>query len=194
MKGSTKYFLAAMLAAGVGGAQASMVSLNGPSNVWVSDAAATPFTHTFDLSAVTFSASSDFQLELTYSNVASAWWAGWSEQWDVVVDGDSVGSLSNTSIHGTCWVNGCDHTEASTVYDLLSPAAGSTAVTFSFAENTTAGLLGVGPEPDGFRLISATLNISDASQTAVPLPAAAWLFGSALVGMMGLGARRKMKA
>lgn len=42
---------------------------------------------------------------------------------------------------------------------------------------------------DGPRDVSHVAEVA----SAVPLPAAAWLFGSALLGMLGLGARRKMK-
>ncbi len=40
---------------------------------------------------------------------------------------------------------------------------------------------------DGFKIKSVTVG-------AVPLPAAAWLFGSALLGMVGFGARRRLTA
>lgn len=43
-----------------------------------------------------------------------------------------------------------------------------------------------GPVPGG-----GTLRWDDASLTAVPVPAAAWLFGSALMGLMGISRRRK---
>lgn len=51
------------------------------------------------------------------------------------------------------------------------------------------------PRPTGFIAIgNTTFRVNQLNVSPVPLPAAAWLFGSALMGMVGIARRRKVTA
>jgi len=55
------------------------------------------------------------------------------------------------------------------------------------------GALQVIPGADGEE-VPLTLTVNDASPSAVPIPAAVWLFGSGIAGFIGLGRRKKTLA
>lgn len=50
----------------------------------------------------------------------------------------------------------------------------------------------IGDRDDKFKISSMTVS-TPSTPSAVPIPAAVWLFGSALVGMVGIGRRRQIK-
>jgi hypothetical protein len=77
--------------------------------------------------------------------------------------------------------------------ELLTDAGGVVALTNATREGCTAGSPFGGSRCDAFAqtgwsrmLVSGTVSVS-----AVPVPAAVWLFGTALMGIVGFGKRRK---
>jgi hypothetical protein len=80
----------------------------------------------------------------------------------------------------------------------LTPADGSATPGFYEAFNVGLGLSVYGEDADGNELEADIYQFytdcgdasCDFSRTVVPIPAAAWLFGSAMVGLVGLARRR----
>ncbi len=52
--------------------------------------------------------------------------------------------------------------------------------------------LGITGTTPGAGTWKSLISVNDVAPTATPLPAAAWLFGSAMVGLLGLGRRRQI--
>lgn len=89
----------------------------------------------------------------------------------------------------TCYTYGPIYTNTSGyngVFDIMQALTGS-----GLAAVTSTGMLNfTGSVTGSLNLNSATLTI-DVTPNPVPLPAALWLFGSGLVGLVGIGARRR---
>lgn len=58
------------------------------------------------------------------------------------------------------------------------------------ANGTNYGLFGLGGNSNGYSRYELTYEVASVEVSPVPLPAAAWLFGSALLGLVGVGRRR----
>ena len=75
-----------------------------------------------------------------------------------------------------------------------NPGGNGTATTFMFSstDNDSDGTLGVPMAENGpFAFNNANFSVKG-ELTAVPIPAAAWLFGSGLIGLVGVARRRKV--
>jgi hypothetical protein len=216
MKTSTSILLAATLLSGVGSAQASSFTFThdyglgkfvpggtdtlGSDFVEVSDQSTERFNDSFDLSGLIMDNSTVFELSLTYSDTDNRNVYGISpEEWAARVQGDdkSAGADDDDEIFVLDRVGSSDVTSVFTLDasdDVAPKNAFQTTLSnekfeFWFADGIS--WIG-GAGPNEFKLYSATLEVSGAS--VVPIPAAAWLFGSALVGMAGLGYRRSRQA
>jgi hypothetical protein len=219
MKTSVSILLSAALIAGVGSAQASVVTFthdygNGKYNpggtdplgadyVEVRDYSEGRFSDSLDLSSLVMDNSTVFQLELTYSHTKNrncVLFICSLEDWAARVQGDdkSAGADDDDEIFvldrvGSSAVTSVFTLDASD--DVAPENAFQTTLSnkkFEFWFADGGNLLGGGVGSNEFKLYSASLQVSGA--TVVPLPAAAWLFGSALVGMAGLGYRRSRQA
>jgi len=61
---------------------------------------------------------------------------------------------------------------------------------YSIASDTATNSVRVDTKLPGQFTLSADGNVTNVAASAVPLPAAAWLFGSGLLGLVGIGRRR----
>jgi hypothetical protein len=219
MKPSTSILLAATLVAGAGSAHANSIEFTHDYGLWtfdpgggdtletdyvsVSTQSDGRFNDSFDLSGLIMDNETVFELHLTYNNTdekSCFIWCWPAEDWRVRVQGknslsseddkffdlEKTGDKKTTSVftldsnsdeeYGFLWNkkerNAFEQTLETEIFE------------FWFSDN--------GDHPNDFNLYSATLKITGAS--VVPIPAAAWLFGSALVGMAGLGYRRSRQA
>jgi hypothetical protein len=103
-------------------------------------------------------------------------------------------TTGQTSYNGTAPAPGSTFQQAGTTFDGTSGLLKLTAFSPTFNVNIYIDLLFAG---DGTGTLNASTDfLGDAQGTfavasAVPVPAAAWLFGSALVGLAGVGRSRK---
>lgn len=68
----------------------------------------------------------------------------------------------------------------------------STVYTLSSSDDNVDGTLGIPMAPGGpFAAFNANFNVKGIELTPVPVPAAVWLFGSGLLGLVGVARRRK---
>ena len=100
-------------------------------------------------------------------------------------DSSALGQISFGKGAPTSWVsasyaNGASLGTASTMYLLATNGTGASGVSNSYIGGTLD--------------VSKTGVITVSNGAPVPLPAAVWLFGSGLLGLMGLGRRRAMAA
>jgi hypothetical protein len=94
------------------------------------------------------------------------------------------------------WVQGADNANA------LYNSTGMTGETLAFAAFESAGVpnsrnTGVVPDSTSYsRIMPGTWTLSETSLTysAVPVPAAVWMFASGLIGLAGVARRRQQKA
>ncbi|ARN75053.1 VPLPA-CTERM sorting domain-containing protein [Oceanicoccus sagamiensis] len=110
--------------------------------------------------------------------------------------------ITDTAGNGTTVVTGCSDAQNLVFcddYPLGQPPAAINPSTFNFdfsdLNNIVWGTFSVGVTGSGLG-VETTINYTasgtyDVVPSAVPVPAAAWLFGSALVGLAGVGRRRK---
>lgn len=153
--------------------------------VTVKDSSSSRFNDSFDFSGLSYSSLQKFELQLTYKETNTSFLGVPIEDWYLRLPGDPIIDTDDKFFSLTrsgSWV-----TTTFTLSNGASPFSfyeTNKEFEFWFSEKT-GNFLG----DDQFKLKSATLKVyGDAA--AVPLPAAAWLFGSALLGMVGVGYRR----
>ncbi|HVN44299.1 MAG TPA: hypothetical protein VMT66_03530 [Steroidobacteraceae bacterium] len=104
--------------------------------------------------------------------------SGWGDS--TLLGQQSGGKLAPNSWVSASYANGASLGTASTMYLLATSGGGASPVSNSYI----GGMVNVGKD--------GTITVTNAG--AVPLPAAVWLFGSGLLGLVGLGRRRAVAA
>ena len=107
--------------------------------------------------------------------------------WDISWSGLS-GSLTNAHFHGPALPN--QNAGVQKTIDIsLNPAIGSATLTAPQASDLLAGLWYINLHTQSFPAgeIRGQVEVN-----VVPIPAAAWLFGTALIGFVGMSRRRKV--
>lgn len=126
-----------------------------------------------DTLRVSWTHTSGAAVQALYSNFASGW------EWDPQLDALINAPTSNEAFTPTVLINGVA-VAADTAYILTGVSNGDVITidsSYAGTENNLSSVI------HGF--IGTPI-------TAVPVPAAAWLFGSALVGLAGVGRKRKI--
>ena len=104
---------------------------------------------------------------------------------------DAVGG-SLTISFDLCTLSACDTLSIFNIYDLVFDAVNTgnspVDVGISLFEDVWWDSIGLDPlsDADQPRLVDATVTVG-----AVPVPSAVWLFGSGLIGLVGIARRRK---
>lgn len=99
---------------------------------------------------------------------------------ELIIESSEVVSIGFGALSG--FGTGDGHTIGTISFDALAP--GSTSVAMA-----TSSLHG-DYEDSSYNLVNASYNNASVDISAVPVPAAVWLFGSGLVGLAGIARRR----
>jgi len=176
MKTITKHIVGMMLIIGSASSQAM--------TLWVVESGLNPFSNSQGV--LTLSAGTT-ALDLYYDVGGDV-----SYGYDLILGINGTGSIANVSggdsdlgdIFGSGW-----RQFGGSVYG----ETGSSVLAFSFDFTADVGtnLLLSGSYTDSNFLDTSILSSTLASVSAVPIPAAVWLFGSGLIGLVGLAKRRK---
>ncbi len=125
--------------------------------------------------------------------------SGWRVSWNGIPEINMGGGLQDcgTTTDGVCVFNGAD---IGGTYDNGTQLATITCNTASCSNSSTFSLTydAIVPQadPSGFGGAAYGINITGSvtpHPSAVPVPAAVWLFGSGLVGLVGVARRKKAK-
>jgi len=122
--------------------------------------------------------------------------SGWRVSWNAIPEINMGGGLQDcgTSTDGICVTN--DGVDIGGTYDNGTSLATLTCSNASCSNSSTFTLTyaAVVPQadPSGFGGVNYAVNIQG-HVNAVPVPAAAWLFGSGLVGLVGVARRKKAR-
>lgn len=140
----------------------------------------------FTSSAVTMTADNGFTKSLDFS--------GWRVSWNGIPSinmggGSQVVSAYNSKTKTTAYTTYNNGTGLATITCSQSSCSNSSSFTLDYAAVVPQG------DPSGFGGVPYSVHLTGdiPPHAAVPVPAAAWLFGSGLLGLVGI-ARRKKKA
>ena len=107
----------------------------------------------------------------------------WNISWSGLIGNETVMHFHGPASPG---VNAGVQVNFGTISGTSSPSIGSTTITSAQATDLLAGLWYINIHTDAFPSgeIRGQVNV-------VPIPAAAWLFGSGLIGLIGIARRKK---
>jgi hypothetical protein len=147
--------------------------------VTVSDKSTFRFEDSFNFSGLNYDSITSFKLTLTFSDTNKTFWGVSTEDWrvrpggsDTLVDMNNVGSQTTQTFTIT------------SSFDTFQGMVTNKNFYFWLADEAFGA--------NDFKLYSATLEIiGTQSAAAVPIPAAGWLLGTGIVGLVGF--RRKLR-
>jgi hypothetical protein len=121
-----------------------------------------------------------------------------SQSVEITTAGDYIFSVDANALTGSALVSGSNRTLVDGTFALFAGSASSPVfdvmttddwMTFTWTATLDAGLIDVGLRNRTSAIYSIAFD--DFSITPVPVPAAVWLFGSGLIGLIGVARRKK---